>query len=97
MGELAKTDRIDARIIAQYAAVIRPEVRPAANQNSRLIRDLLARRRQRMTLGTMEKNRVQIMPKNLRADIQRHVRHCEKQVEMMDRLLDEMIEAEWRE
>jgi transposase len=38
---------------------------------------LLARRRQLLVMSTMEKNRVQIMPKSLRADIQRHIRHLE--------------------
>ena len=99
VGQLAKTDKIDARIIAEYAAVIQPEVRPGGNHNVRIIKDLLARRRQLLTMSTMEKNRVHIMPKSLRADIQRHIRHLEKQVEKLDILLDQKIAAEdqWRD
>ena len=99
VGQLAKTDKIDARVIAEYAAVIQPEVRSASNHNVRIIKDLLARRRQLLTMSTMEKNRVLIMPKSLRADIQRHIRHLEKQVEKLDILLDQKIEAEsqWRD
>jgi transposase len=99
VGQLAKTDKIDARIIAEYAAVIQPEVRPQSNQNIRAIKDLLARRRQLLTMSTMEKNRAHIMPKSLRADIHRHIRHLEKQVEKLDKLLDQKIEAEsqWRD
>ena len=78
VGQLAKTDKIDARIIAEYAAVIQPEVRPGSNHNVRIIKDLLARRRQLLTMSTLEKNRAHIMPKSLRADIQRHIRHLEK-------------------
>lgn len=99
VGQLAKTDKIDARIIAQYAAVIRPEVRPASNRNIRVIKDLLARRRQLMTMSTMEKNRAHIMPKSLRADIQRHINHLQKQLEKLDKILDQKIEMEsqWRD
>jgi transposase len=99
VGQLAKTDKIDARIIAEYAAVIQPEVRPGSNQNVRVIKDLLARRRQLLTMSTMEKNRAHIMPKAFRADIQRHIRHLEKQIEKLDKLLDQKIEAEsqWRD
>jgi transposase len=99
VGQLAKTDKIDARIIAEYAAVIQPEVRPGNNHNVRIIKDLLARRRRLLTMSTMEKNRAHIMPKSLRADIQRHIRHLEKQVEKLDTLLDQKIEAEsqWRD
>ena len=99
VGQLAKTDKIDARIIAEFAAVIQPEVRPGSNQNVRVIKDLLARRRQLLTMSTMEKNRAHIMPKSFRADIQRHLRHLEKQIEKLDKLLDQNIEAEsqWRD
>lgn len=99
IGQLAKTDQIDARLIARYAAVIQPEVRPASNRNVRVIRDLLARRRQLMTMATMEKNRAHIMPKALRPDIDRHIRHLESQIEKLDRSLDQHIEAEqhWRD
>jgi transposase len=99
VGQLAKTDKIDARLIAEYAAVIRPEVRPANSHNVRAIKDLLARRRQLLTMSTMEKNRAQIMPRSFRSDIQRHIQHLQKQLEKLDKLLDQKIEAEdqWRE
>jgi len=99
VGQLAKTDKIDARIIAQYAALIQPEVRPASNKTVRVIKDLLARRRQLLTMRTMEKNRAHIMPKCLQADIQRHVQYLGKQIEKIDKLLNQKIEAEqaWRE
>lgn len=99
VGQLAKTDKIGARLIAEYAAVIRPEVRPANSRNVREIRDLLARRHQLLTMSTMEKNRTQIMPRSFRSDIQRHIQHLQKQLEKLDKLLDQKIEAEdqWRE
>lgn len=99
VGQLAKTDEIDARIIAEYAARLQPAVRSNKTRNVIKIRDLLARRRQLMTLLTMEKNRHQIMPRFLRADIRRHIAHMEKQVQKIDKLLKERVEKEeqWRE
>mgnify|MGYP002713149395 CR=1 FL=1 len=99
VGQLAKTDKIDAQVIAAYAAVIQPEVREQGSRSVRKIRDLLARRRQLMEMGTMEKNRHHIMPKCLKADIKRHILHIEKQIEKLDKKLDQLIEAEddWRQ
>lgn len=99
VGQLAKTDAIDARIIAEYAAILKPVVRPSKAKNIVKIRDLLARRRQLMALLTMEKNRYQIMPRFLKADILRHIHHMKKQVTKIDRQLNERVEreAEWRD
>ena len=52
-GVLAKTDKIDAAMLASYAAVMQPEVRPLAIGNICKIRDLIARRRQLIAMGTM--------------------------------------------
>ena len=59
--QLAKTDAIDAAVIAQFAAVIKPNPTPAKSKKLVLIKDLLARRRQVMEMRTQELNRVQMM------------------------------------
>ncbi len=99
IGVLAKTDKIDARILARYAADIRPEVRPLAIGNIRKIKDLTARRRQLIEMGTMEKNRLDVMPKELSADIRRHIRHIESQIEKLDKIIAALVEKidEWRD
>lgn len=99
VGQLAKTDALDARVIAKYAAVIQPEVRKHQSKAILKIRDCLSRRRQLMVMLTMEKNRCQIMPRFLKADIQRHIRQMQKQVEKLDKILDTLVEQEqsWRE
>lgn len=99
IGQLAKTDAIDARLIAQYAAVVEPEVRPHQSSEVLKIKDLLVRRRQLIEMLTMEKNRHHIMPKFLKSDIQRSIHHLQKQLEKVDRELDKRVEAEteWRE
>ena len=98
-GILAKTDKIDAAVLASYAAVLQPEVRPLAIGNIRKIKDLIARRRQLIEMSTMEKNRLDVMPKELTADIRRHIRHLQAQIEKIDRLVTELVESidEWRD
>lgn len=94
VGQLAKTDELDARLIAEFAAVIQTEVRSHRSRSLIKIRDLIARRRQLMELVTMEKNRHQIMPRFLRADIQRHIAWLQKQVDKLDATLDTLVEQE---
>ena len=98
-GILAKTDKIDAAILASYAAVVRTEVRRLAIGNIRRIKDLTARRRQLVETTTMEKNRLDVMPGFLAGNIRRHIRHLEAQVDKLDRRIAELVETidEWRE
>jgi transposase len=98
IGLLAKTDAIDAKLIAQYAAIVQPVVRTHHSKAVIQIKDLLVRRRQLLEMITMEKNRHHIMPKFLQSDIQRCILHLQRQLQKVDRELDKRIEAEdeWR-
>ncbi len=62
---LAKTDKVDDRVIALYAAKMKPDIRPISDEKSQIIKELLIRRKQLLDMRTMEKNRLQIMPKAL--------------------------------
>lgn len=99
IGQLAKTDHIDAWLIAQYAAVVQPEVRSHNSRSVIKIKDLLVRRRQLIEMLTMEKNRHHIMPTFLKADIKRSIAHLQKLLEKVNQHLDKLIDAEdtWRE
>lgn len=99
IGLLAKTDKLDAGLIAQYAAVIKPEVRPFATAKTLEIKDLLLRRRQLMEMRTMEMNRQQQLGGTLGASCKRVIKLLEKEVAAADAALDDMIEQveEWRE
>lgn len=99
IGQLAKTDHIDAWLIAKYAAVVQPEVRSHHSKSVIKIKDLLVRRRQLIEMMTMEKNRHHIMPSFLKADIKRSITQLQKQLEKVDQRLDKLIEAEdeWSE
>jgi len=98
IGQLAKTDQIDCWLIAQYAAVIQPLVRKHKSKNIIRIKDLLARRRQVIEMTTMEKNRYQIMPSFLKADIKRLIEHLQSQRLKLDKQIEQQVEREdsWR-
>lgn len=97
--QLAKTDKIDAAVIAQFAAVIQPRPTPARSKNLMLIKDLLARRRQVMQMRTQELNRIQIMGKAVESSCRRLLKALDKELERLEAALDEHIESEeeWAE
>lgn len=69
IGRRAKNDRLDAELIAHYGEAIKPELTIIKAKNIRLISDLVIRRNQLLSMQTMEKNRMQILPKTLHSTI----------------------------
>ena len=99
-GRLAKTDRIDARHIAQYAQKIRPPRRPVPDATTRRMQALVARRRQLVELHTAEANhREHAEDRDIRRSIQTILRSLQRQIERLDQLLQESIEGNplWRQ
>lgn len=94
IGLLAKTDKLDARLIAEFAAVVKPPFRRPIDENTRYIRDLLVRRRQLLQMSTMEKNRLQIMPPHLVDDIKGLINELQRQVKQIDCYLDEAVQVQ---
>ena len=73
IGKLAKTDRIDAEIIARFAEVIRPDVRPLKDKDAQQLQAFIARRRQLVQMLREEKNRLPIAPSWTKPDIEAHI------------------------
>ena len=99
LGVLAKTDKLDSRIIAQYAAMMQPSVRKLPDDRTRKLKDLCVRRKQVIGMLTMEKNRLQIMPAFLRAEIRRSITSLKRQQVRLDEhiiKLSEQVET-WRQ
>lgn len=98
IGVLAKTDRIDAQVIAQYAATLKPEFKPIPDKTSQKIKDLLVRRSQLLEMSTMEKNRLQILPKSLHRSIKSLLRMLQKQIETVTRQIEQEVAKvdQWR-
>jgi transposase len=90
-GRLAKTDTIDARGLALFAARVRPEVRELPTEETRALTAVVARRRQIIEMITAEKNRLGFALPAVQAGIKKHIRWLERQLEDVDGDLDSMI------
>lgn len=97
-GKLAKTDRIEARVLALYAKAMRPQVRPLKDEQSRELDALFIRRHQLVDMLMMEKNRLSLPAKRVRKNLQAHITWLEKRVNEVDGELRGLIEASpvWR-
>ncbi len=91
IGVLAKTDRIDAQVIAKYAATLKPEFKPIPDKTSQQIKDLLTRRSQLLEMSTMEKNRLQILPKTLHRSIKSLLKMLQSQVETITKQIEQEV------
>ena len=80
-GQLAKTDAIDAKVLAHFADAIRPEVRQISDESSRQLEDLVARRRQISDMITAEKNRRRGKTNSVQADIDEHIEWLKKRLQ----------------
>jgi transposase len=92
VGQLAKTDVIDARLIAQFAATLKPAARCAPDNTAQTIKDLVVRRRQLTALRTMEKNRRQVMPHALRPSIDRIIKTINHEIARLEQSINHAIE-----
>jgi transposase len=84
IGRLAKTDTIDAEVIALFAQAIQPQVRPLPDDDSRRLEALITRRRQLVQMIIAEKNRLTTVHPAFRSDIQAHIRWMEKRLGKLD-------------
>jgi len=100
-GKLAKTDAIDAAVLALFADRIRPQVRPLKDEQTQELEALIVRRRQVVDMITAEKNRLLAAPpsKLVRTAIGRVIKVLQKQLEEIDADLDNSVRGSpvWRE
>ena len=99
IGRLAKTDSIDAAVIAHFAAAVKPPVRPIPTQEARDLSERVARRSQIVEMITAESNRLAASHGKVRKEIQTHVSWLEKRLERTDEDLADLIRSTplWRE
>jgi transposase len=100
VGQRAKTDPIDAAVIARFAEATRPEPRPLADAATRLLADLIARRRQIVEMiGAESQREKRITLPRLRNSIRRVIAMLRKELSSLDREIDESVRGSpvWRE
>ncbi|HET7182066.1 IS110 family transposase [Gaiella sp.] len=98
VGRLAKTDRLDAAVLARFAADVRPEVRPLPDADTRALEAVITRRKQLVQMITTEKARLEHAPKPVAQEIRAHVTWMERQVKKADGDIDGMVRRSpiWR-
>jgi len=99
-GRLAKTDALDAEVIALYAERMKPELRPLPDEQARHLSELVARRRQIVEMMTMERNRRHMLTsKRLLKSVDRLLKALQKELTELEADLDDTIRGTpaWRD
>ena len=99
VGQLAKTDRIDAALLALFGARVRPAVRPLPDEDTRALAALVARRRQLQEMLVSERQRLEKATTTpVRRDLRQHIRWLERRVDDVDDDIDRAIKRSpmWR-
>ncbi len=94
LGVRAKTDRIDAAVLAHDAERVRPDVRPGPTADARALSALRARRRQLTAMVAAEKNRLAAAAVALRADLRLHVHWLQRRIARLDTQIAAAIAAD---
>jgi transposase len=100
LGRRAKTDPIDAGVIAHFVAATKPEVRPLPDEETRRLADLVARRRQIVAMMVAERQRQKRLPeKRLQQSIARLLAALQRELQSLETDIDNAVRASpaWRE
>lgn len=92
IGRRAKTDKLDAQLIAHYGEAVKPTLSTLKPDSMRLMADLVARRTQLLSMRTMEKNRLHIMPQSISSSIKPILTALKNQIAKIDEKLIQLIE-----
>lgn len=93
-GQLAKTDRLDARVLAHFAAVIKPPLRPIKSQDDQELDALAGRRAQLIEILTQEKNRrAAAATATVREEISGHIDWLEDRIAELDQQLKALVQS----
>ena len=93
IGQRAKTDKLDAQLIAHYSEAIKPRLSTLKPDIMRTMSDLVARRNQLLVMQTMEKNRLQILPRELVMTIKPILTVFKNQIEKIETKIVKLIES----
>lgn len=99
-GRLAKTDRVDARMIALYADKVRPEVRSLPSPQERELKEIMTRRRQLVAQVVAEERRLDTLASPIvRGSIKQHLDYLRAEIERLETELEELVAGTdiWRE
>lgn len=98
LGQRAKTDPIDAAVIAHFIAVTAPQIRPLKDDETALLASLMARRRQIVAMITAEQQRERMAPPRVKKSIARLLKALRRELESLDGDIDQAVRTSpaWR-
>ena len=98
-GRLAKTDSLDAAVLAHFAEAVRPPLRPLRDAETQVLSSLVARRQQVMTMLVAERNRLSSATMAVRPSIEAHIAWLKQQLDDLDQGLRQTLRQSpvWRE
>ena len=91
-GRLAKTDKIDAEVLAHFADAIRPEVRAMANEDGQRLQALVTRRQQLVEMRSAEKTRQRTARPTIQPNIDTHIEWLDEQIKALDSDIEALIQ-----
>ena len=97
-GKLAKTDALDAQMLARFGEAVKPAVRPLPDATLMELRGLATRRHQLMKMLTAERNRLRTAPQRVQPQIKEHILWLKRQIKDLDKDLHDSIRSTplWR-
>jgi transposase len=93
MNQQAKTDQVDAQVLALFGDKITPPVRPLASEAQQQLDDLVTRRRQLVDILTAERNRMALLRGKAQANVERHIEWLNEQIQELDGEIEAQIQA----
>jgi transposase len=99
MNQQAKTDQVDAEVLALFGDRLMPPVRPLATEAQQQLDDLVTRRRQLVDILTAERNRMALLRGKAQANVERHIEWLNEQIQELDAEIETQIQASdaWRQ
>jgi len=95
-GILAKTDQIDACVIAHFGHVTHPMATPLQTEAEEYLSACVERRRQLVVMTTTEKNRLSTCPERVRGEIQEHIAYLEEKIDKLEEEIHSAIKQDSR-
>lgn len=91
IGQLAKTDKLDAKILARFGELIKPALTKLPSEQEQLLSALLARREQLLAILVAESNRMETAPTKIRPSLNEHITWLKNQLKELDKEIDAFI------
>jgi transposase len=90
-NQLAKTDQVDAAILAWFGEAMKPPIRPLASELQSELQDLVTRRRQLVEMLTAEKNRLSGLRGKAQADVEAHQEWLKERIKQLDEQIQQQV------